>query len=273
MSSFHQHRQEKKSAFTLIELLVVISIIGILLSLTLNGVSAARESSRRMTCSSRLRQQALALHSFHAIHQSFPLGEDRWLYHDQSWSSAILAQLEQPAIAEQWDRSVAWDDPAGNEELGKRTIPLFRCPSSILDSPGDTDYAGIRGSFLAALPSVIAHSLNNGVLISSTPVRMNPVSLTEIFDGSSQTAFLAEVADRLPAEHGLWADGGNVISHDNGGINLENSGEIFSFHPGGAHVAMADGAVHFLTESVAPQVIGAMCSRDGREDLNDFFTD
>jgi prepilin-type N-terminal cleavage/methylation domain-containing protein len=254
-----------RSAFTLVELIVVISIIGILMALSLHGVQAARESARRATCANNLRQQSLALHSFHSTYDHFPLGEDTKGSLNHSWSSAILAELEQTSIAQSWDRTVPWDDPTSNAELAASVIATFRCPSSQLHIPGDIDYAGVRGSMLAAFPSVLAHVMNNGVLISSTPRRSHPVTLTEIFDGSSNTVLLAEDSDRFPDEHGLWADGGNALSHDNGGINIENSGEIFSFHPGGAYVALSDGSVQFLQETIAPEIIGGMCSRDGRE--------
>jgi len=257
--------------FTLVELLVVISIIGILVSLTLNGVQASREAARRTQCSNQLRQIALALHQFHDIHQKLPLGSDNREGHRHAWSAAILAQLEQPDLAERWDWKRPWDDPLRNGQLSTSVIPIFRCPSSVIDSPGDTDYAGIQGSFLASQDVLNAYGLNNGVLIRSTAARAHPVTLTEITDGTSQTIFVAEVVDRLPHEHGLWADGFNVISHDNGGINVTNTGEIFSHHPGGAYVALADGAVRFIASSIDPHVIGGLCSRSGRENLAAIF--
>ncbi|TWU48063.1 DUF1559 domain-containing protein [Rubripirellula reticaptiva] len=268
------HQQsDRNAAFTLVELLVVISIIGILMGLTLNGVQAARESARKVHCSGNLRQQALALHNFHVTHKTLPLGNDRLNYRDHSWASAILSQIEQNAIADQWDFSVPWNHALRNAELAKKSIPLLRCPSSIVDLPGDTDYAGVAGSLLADFGSVLAHGPNNGVLIASTPRRLNPISLPEIFDGTSHTLLLAEVVDRDAAEHGLWADGANVITQDNGGINVANSGEVFSRHPGGAFVVASDGAIRFLTESISLDVLGALCSRDGREIIPEDFTD
>ena len=67
-------RTSMRRGFTIVELLVVIAIIGVIVALTLPAVQQAREAARLATCSSNLRQMALAAMNYQEIHKVFPPG-------------------------------------------------------------------------------------------------------------------------------------------------------------------------------------------------------
>ena len=158
-----------RRAFTLVELLVVIAIIGVLVSLLLPAVQAAREAARRAQCSNNQRQIALATHIFHDQQNKFPFGVLR----DQgavnlpgpppmtvaahpepvnpstntrrrcAYLHQILPMMEQSALFDRWDmynfnaNSISPVDGTvwGPGHFFALTVPTLSCPSNPVNNP------------------------------------------------------------------------------------------------------------------------------------------
>ena len=132
----------KRRGFTLVELLVVVAIIGTLVAILLPAVQAAREASRRTSCTNNLKQLGLAIHNFQAALGIFPPSfviepGESLATNNGSWSihGRLLPYVEQGNAYIQVRLDVAWDDPV-NKSTGVPTmrIQAFMCPSEIHDT-------------------------------------------------------------------------------------------------------------------------------------------
>ncbi len=257
----------RRKAFSLVELLVVTAIIAALVGLLLPAVQASREAARRSTCSNNLRQHILALSSYHAAHDRLPPGRlfgkstapDQRL--DYSWAALALPQLEQPSLYYAIDFTLPWQAPK-NTRAVSTSLAVFRCPTGELEFAGDSDYGGVSGTLRDTTPADQADNaepFERGVLINAQDMHQG-IRFAQVTDGLSNTLAVAENADFTEEEEGYWACGVNLISHDKGPVNSERNG-IMSWHPGGAQAARADGSVTFISDSVEPRIVAALCTR------------
>ena len=132
------------SGFTLIELLVVITIIGILISILLPAVQAAREAARRLQCQNNLKQLGLAMLAHEQANGRFPSGgwgwswvgdPDRGTGREQpgGWLFAILPYLEQMPLYQlgsdgdpnNWTSTQL----AGSAQRIQTPLAVMNCPS------------------------------------------------------------------------------------------------------------------------------------------------
>lgn len=254
----------RRSAFTLVELLVTIGVTALIVSLTLIGLSASHASSRRVTCLNHGRQLGLALQMHHEQKEAFPPGGIEWRKspgererRQLAWSVFLLPFLEQQAIYDQIDLSLAFDHPT-NAEAARQVVPVFVCPSSqrgtsLVQGRGPIDYGGIYGERISG-----PNHPPKGLMIYDRAFRQ-----TEVTDGLSSTLIVGEDSSW---PDGQWINGRNVFDQAfaiNRAPAFEN--DLRSQHPGGAHGTFADGRARFLDEAIELSVLAALCTRAGRE--------
>lgn len=254
-----------RCAFTLVELLVALAVIGILIGLLIPAVQSVRSAARKAACQNQMHQMGVALLNYHAAYKRFPYGSLEAGEH--SWCSEILPFMELHSVYMDIDFNARWDSPR-NQPISDTNIPTFVCPASMLRFDGKTDYGGIIGSVLSGLPpgNASQQAFGSGVLIRLTPRQPSPVRIPLIVDGTSHTMMVGEAVDRPRSASGSWANGFNVFSHDNGYVNSRaSSGELQSWHSVGANAVFADGSVHLLNNTIDLFVLGAISTRNGRE--------
>lgn len=137
---------KSKRGFTLIELLVVIAIIAVLISLLLPAVQSAREAARRAQCVNNLKQMGLALHGYHDIHGSFPMGAMFGIVsppatyqakQNLSPHVAMLPFLEQTAVYNAFNLIWGCEDNAGTwvykvqRTAQTAQLKMYLCPSDV----------------------------------------------------------------------------------------------------------------------------------------------
>jgi len=253
--------------FSLVELLVVIAIIGVLTALLLPAIQAARETARRASCKSNLRQLGIALHGHHETRRRFPPGSrNEW-----SWNGQLLPYLELTALFESYDFHYEPFEPPNDTNLDA-LVPSMLCSSDPHSHSVHVDTYGYQ----------FAHTNYLGSLHGAQSRGMfgyhGGLRLKQVTDGTSKTLFVGErgvVHDGVDT-HGWWTWGaGTVITatqpFEHGRYDDPQSiAHWWSYHPGGALFLFVDGSVRFLRHSIDQDTFAALASKDGGELVGDF---
>lgn len=219
----HRIGWNRRQAFTLVELLVVIAIIGILVSLLLPAVQAAREAARRTTCINNLKQLGLAMQLHHDSYQLLPYSKRETLP-QRSWAPDLLPYLEQSNmvtaanydLSQNWWRSISSTSPSypiPNADTVRKHLSVFNCPSTPnpkriqrkKETAPEQDKVGACGDYFVTegVSPLINNELPPSDRFSANAdltgaMRKFPEQnkLANILDGTSNTILMAECSGR-----------------------------------------------------------------------------
>ncbi|WP_299467500.1 DUF1559 domain-containing protein [uncultured Gimesia sp.] len=297
-------KHRKSCGFTLIELLVVIAVIAILIALLLPAVQQAREAARRSQCKNNLKQYGLALHNYHDTHQILPPGSLRGTGLAWGFVAHLLPFIDQANVYatidfEQTDcaQFILNQQAAGLPDPSSILLPIVTCPSDpnsqvqLLSGPtGPTpnsyntgrlypsDYLGVSGSKESSSGMCPFNGILNGdgILYTKSRTRFGDVT-----DGLSTTFLVGERG--IPADWGWgWPICGGTeceqyISAERGlappDLPPDTNQSILSFwswHTGGTHFLMGDGAVRFLSTSIDYPTLLSLSTRSNGEVVGEF---
>jgi len=199
-------------------------------------------AARRMSDSNNYKQVLLAVHNYASaydkvIDPTIYRGDGDLLH---GWQTALLPFVDQQRLYEQIDRDRAWNDPV-NAAAVKVRVPTYETPFDGLPTT-----SGARA---------LTHQTGNARIFADPSIRR----FQDVSDGLANTIYGGGAAGNYAA----WAHPANWRDPSSG-MNQSPDGFGGPFQ-GGCHIAMADGAVVFMTDSIDPQLLQALSTPAGNE--------
>ncbi|MHB1036923.1 MAG: DUF1559 family PulG-like putative transporter [Pirellulales bacterium] len=222
----------------------VAALAPLAVGLALPAVASARDAARRNQSANNLKQIGLAMHIYHDALKRFPAAAilDKQGKPLLSWRVQILPYIEQQALYQQFHLNEPWDS-AHNRALIAQMPAVYASPDTRSPQPGKTRYlvpVGEGGMF--ADPK-------------------GP-QLMDITDGTSNTIMVVEVGEAQAVE---WTKPDDLkVDPKQPLAGLAGSPRR------GFLAALADGSVHFLSESIDPAILRALFTAKGGEAVGEY---
>jgi hypothetical protein len=198
----------------------------------------AEQEAKLARCKGNLQQLGQAMLSFNQRLNRLPGAAIR----DESgkpllsWRVALLPDLNQHKLYSEFHLDEPWDSE-NNKPLLAKMPPIFSSAAKNA-APGMTSYLAITGP-------------------GGTFERVKPLTITEIYDGMSNTVVIVEASDSRAVP---WTRPDDYV------YVAENPMQgLVGQHPGGFLALAADGVVHFIGDSFDPKMLVALFTCGGGE--------
>jgi len=214
----------------------------------LPAITSARGAATRANCTNNIKQMVLALHNYHDAHRVFPpvMTADANGKPLHSWRVLLLPFIEELALYQQIRLDEPWDSEY-NKQFHNRVPRIYQCPSATGNMTGMTNYSVVVGK---------------ECLFNEPNAKKGMAAIT---DGTSNT--IAIVERKTPA---CWMDPTQEITFEEAikGINVSADGLGSNHSEKGINVGLFDGSVHFISDTIALQVLRAMLTCAGGESMS-----
>jgi prepilin-type N-terminal cleavage/methylation domain-containing protein/prepilin-type processing-associated H-X9-DG protein len=243
----------RRRAFTLVELLVVIAIIGVLVSLLLPAVQAAREAARRTQCSNHLKQLGLAMHNYESSHRAFPPISPQ--HTGVSAQAQVLPFIEQGNLADLMDLSQPLMFGSGpNTTLNPsyvgiqdRELPVLLCPSDSGDPilvDGEFRWAGTNYLLNAGSGVGMNYCESGSIPTDGLFWRGSNTKFRDILDGTTHTILMAEglFGGREAVSQTVLTDPRRQLKRVSGGGVCTRTAEDLAAAPAAGYTGVRNGS-------------------------------
>jgi hypothetical protein len=200
----------------------------------------AEQADKLAQCKGNLQQLGQAMISYNQRQNRLPGAAIR----DESgkpllsWRVALLPDLNQHKLYSEFHLDEPWDSENNKPLLAK--MPSLFSSAAKNTAPGTTSYLAITGP-------------------GGTFERVKPLTITEIYDGMSNTVVIVEASDSLAVP---WTKPDDYV------YVAENPMQgLLGQHPGGFLALACDGVVHFISESFDPKILVALFTCGGGEPI------
>lgn len=218
-------------------------------ALLIESVQKAREAAARTQSQNNLKQIALAQFNYESTYQHFAnnmVSKDNPPKELLSWRVAMLPYIEEEGLNRQFKADEPWDSVT-NKKLLTKMPKVFAHPNADpkVTAAGKTYYRAFRcvatadGASECFLPKKLGEKLK----------------ITTITDGTSNTIMFVEAAE--PVE---WTKP-DVLEFD----PTKPLPKLGGLSKGGFNVAMCDGSVRFIKDTIDEKTLKAMLTRMGGE--------